>query len=74
MSDPEFSGWSISSFGPDKVGDAIDFRFYAVATGRNTTDFIADGVYDPTNGTLSGGDVSRFGGSLPGDVFTFTNK
>lgn len=72
--DPEFAGWSLSSFGPDRVGDALDFRFYGTAIGLNSTDFVSNGVYDPSNGTISGGDVSRFGGSLPGFIFTLTNK
>lgn len=50
-------GWSVRSMGPDTdwdlVGDSSD---------GETTYF--NGVYDATNGTLSNGDVMRFGGGM----------
>ena len=33
---------------------------------RYNYDVFIDAFYDPTNGTLSGGDIVRFGGDLPG--------
>lgn len=83
-----FSGWGMSSFGPDATGYAesgaageyygLGFLAPVVAhltpdmffnsTGDNTITHAVDGVYDPTNGTISMGDIFRFGGTVNGRV------
>jgi len=41
-----WGGWKISSAGPDKTANPSGF-------------FLDDLIYDPTNGTISGGDIIR---------------
>lgn len=48
--------WSLISYGPDR-------RFDANIIAGNPGDGRALRVYDPTNGTISRGDIWRFGGS-----------
>lgn len=53
----------VHSLGPDRSFDApvlIPFNFE-----QDDTDSIVDRYYDPTNGTISGGDITRFGGEVP---------
>lgn len=62
-----FAAWCLWSYGPDASEDAIQFRMYNYAvnpTPGNLAQFSL-GIYDPTNGTISGGDIARFGGSVP---------
>ncbi|MEO8376887.1 MAG: hypothetical protein ABI579_04385, partial [Candidatus Sumerlaeota bacterium] len=49
--------------GPDKKRNRMGYKCFPFkSTAANETGFYED--YDPTNGTLSGGDVMRFGGSF----------
>jgi prepilin-type N-terminal cleavage/methylation domain-containing protein len=52
------TGWSLRSMGPDLdwdlVGDPAD----------NDTAYAPNGAYDPTNGTVSNGDILRSGGGV----------
>lgn len=61
-----FKAWVIRSLGPDNTDDAGDWRMYnyAVIPGWPVEMFLM-AVYDPTNGTVSGGDIMRFGGAVP---------
>jgi prepilin-type N-terminal cleavage/methylation domain-containing protein len=61
-----FKAWVIRSLGPDNADDAGDWRMYnyAVVPGWPAGMFLM-AVYDPTNGTISNGDIMRFGGSVP---------
>lgn len=57
-------GWALFSAGPDEEYD-LDWRAYAhdPATGAlsaRSLDAMINGIYDPTNGTVSDGDVVRF--------------
>lgn len=64
----DFEAWCIRSVGPDHGDDAAEWRMYNYAVtpnGFTETQFL-EGTYDPTNGTISVGDISRFGGEVPG--------
>ena len=50
-------GWTIRSMGPD-----LDFDLVGHAADNESTPF--NGIYDPTNGTISNGDVLRSGGGV----------
>ncbi len=70
-------GFCLSSWGPDRVqgaregnnptgpsiGPPIEWVYIAVR--RGNPDAFA-GVYSPTNGLVSGGDIGRWGGDVPG--------
>lgn len=70
-------GWGLTSFGPNRANDNLimlpmylaigtgAFRFGDPISGQST----ADWVYDPTNGTISAGDIARFGGAVSADAF-----
>lgn len=67
------SAWLLRSVGPDRraEGGLVD----AVTNSKNTGRFeTASGwagvnmIYDPTNGTVSRGDIARVGGQVPGSV------
>jgi prepilin-type N-terminal cleavage/methylation domain-containing protein len=61
-----FTGWGLSSLGPDGLVDGILFVPWQVGTqGAGALPAAARTVYDPTNGTVSKGDLARFGGDLP---------
>jgi len=51
-----FGSWALYSYGPDKINNLPQNPAYAVGT--NETDFMWQ-VYDPTNGTVSKGEVIR---------------
>lgn len=56
---PNYSGYCLSSWGPDRTQNAIEFApFRAEAEALNL-------YYDSTNGTVSRGDISRYGGAVP---------
>jgi prepilin-type N-terminal cleavage/methylation domain-containing protein len=55
-----YSGWHLCSWGPDSRQNASEWLILTPA-GFGSPSF----VYDPTNGTVSGGDVPRFGGAVP---------
>jgi len=57
-----FAGWSVTSWGPDRAQQSIEWLIYLPANGRVRVHLI----YDPTNGTVSAGDIGYFGGNVPG--------
>jgi len=59
--DPAQMQWSLASGGPDGV---IGYPYYAFTENRVRTGRYADFVYDPTNGTISDGDIFRRGGKI----------
>jgi type II secretion system protein G len=64
----DFEAWAIRSVGPDHADDAEEWRMYNYACDQTNGFFIKqflEGVYDPTNGTVSIGDICRFGGEVP---------
>ncbi len=52
-----YAGWSITSWGPDRAQQAIEWLVYNPDQTRR--------IYDPTNGTVSEGDIGYFGGTVP---------
>jgi len=65
-----FEAFLLSSMGPDNKAGALNFRLYSVAIGANQLPFYVDGIYDPTNGTISDGDVNRLNGEVSGEFYT----
>lgn len=77
---PTFKAWGLSSLGPDRAlgpgigliapyaayGEGIEY--FMSGAGDNTFPDALDSVYDPTNGTTSGGDIMRFGGEVAAPV------
>lgn len=71
-----FEGWSLTSAGPDKQDDATGWRMYnyykhqqgfgSFSSEEEAQAHALQGIYDPTNGTISDGDITRFGGAVPG--------
>jgi prepilin-type N-terminal cleavage/methylation domain-containing protein len=61
-----YGAWGMSSVGP---GHHIDGILYAPwqfgRFGDSAIPTMIDRVYDPSNGTVSAGDISRFGGAVP---------
>jgi hypothetical protein len=63
-------GWSLASQGPNQEVDgaaSLIFRVCPLAT-PELLDDLAGRIYDPTNGTVSRGDIIRFGGDIPAAV------
>jgi prepilin-type N-terminal cleavage/methylation domain-containing protein len=66
--------WALTSFGPDRLeegGPHNPVPWFWVATGNSSgtrPDEIIFYVYDATNGTASGGDIFRIGGSASSKV------
>ena len=63
-------GWSVASQGPSQSLDgaaSLIFRVCPLAT-PDLLDDLAGRIYDPTNGTVSRGDIIRFGGDIPAVV------
>ena len=76
---PQYStdGFCLSSWGPDRVqgatkgndprgaatGPPIEWVYIQIAMGQANA---LDGVYAPTNGLITGGDIGRWGGNVPG--------
>lgn len=52
------SWWLLRSYGPDKDADA-----YSTQIRDNQVENVINAVYDPTNGTVSNGNVYRVGGA-----------
>jgi prepilin-type N-terminal cleavage/methylation domain-containing protein len=88
--DPDlfFNGWSVVSFGPDKLngteGNTANSRgmiqmptvvskFGAAGLSGSSPPWI-DCKYDPTNGTISPGDIGRAGGSTPPAAMALMNN
>ncbi len=77
---PEIRGaWLLRSVGPNRraEGKLID----AVCNSRDAGEFVSPGgwkgvdmLYDPTNGTISRGDIGRTGGQVPGCVASVLNQ
>lgn len=61
-----YRGWGLLGFGPDKADSGM---LWAPVRGAAN---VAP-VYDPSNGTVSAGDIPRFAGELPGDVLALLN-
>lgn len=61
-----YRGWSVSSPGPDRIGDGA-WELNELNCGLNPggIPILSGRLYDPTNGTLSRGDLVRTGGDLP---------
>lgn len=66
--DERFNGYCIDSYGPNRDGDGAGFVPLAKIKGVSYTPAsrIAR-VYDPTNGTVSRGDIVRYGGAIKMD-------
>jgi prepilin-type N-terminal cleavage/methylation domain-containing protein len=60
--------WLAHSTGPDRQYDAMVLA--PVFHAQNQLFAIMDRYYDPTNGTISAGDLGRFGGEIPGGMPT----
>ena len=56
-----FVGWSVTSWGPDRAQQAIEWLVYPDGSNRVRVQLL----YDPTNGTVSRGDIGYFGGMVP---------
>jgi prepilin-type N-terminal cleavage/methylation domain-containing protein len=64
----DFDAWALRSVGPDHGDDAAEWRMYNYALDQNNAFYLTqflEGTYDPSNGTLSVGDITRFGGGVP---------
>ena len=57
---PPFVGYCLSSVGPDRKVDGLHVIPYLVAVNRQ--DENVDDIYDPTNGSVSSGDIGRWTG------------
>ncbi|MCL5269748.1 MAG: hypothetical protein M1457_04170, partial [bacterium] len=67
LSDPKalkFNAWYLSSLGPDHLDSAPGWRVWHFCNGQQLN-ALAWGTYDPTNGTISFGDIYRCGGEVP---------
>lgn len=70
MGQPEsaFTAFGMASMGPNIADDAACFRLFnwvAYPDQAWAITGLEDSVYNPTNGTISGGDIARFGGAIP---------
>lgn len=68
-------GFCLSSWGPDRVqgsqipkgnyvGSPVEWLYIHIQDGNPAQGYA--GVYNPTNGLLSAGDIGRWGGNVPG--------
>ncbi|NUP88252.1 MAG: type II secretion system protein [Candidatus Sumerlaeia bacterium] len=61
-------GYGLTSFGPDNVDSYGVYRPFPAELPVEATmigyHHVVDTIFDPTNGTISPGDITRFGGSL----------
>jgi prepilin-type N-terminal cleavage/methylation domain-containing protein len=86
--DLQFRGWAVVSFGPDKLNGTdgntpnsramiqmppVVSRFGAAGLSGATPSWY-DCKYDPTNGTISPGDIGRAGGSTPAAAMALMNN
>ena len=58
--------WLVTGLGPDRAYDAMVLA--PILSVLNQPDAIPNVYYDATNGTISGGDLGRFGGSVPSNM------
>jgi prepilin-type N-terminal cleavage/methylation domain-containing protein len=56
---PGMKAYCVSSYGPDRKPDGIEWAAVEVTINKPVT----GRFYDPTNGTVSWGDIGRFGGA-----------
>lgn len=68
-----FRGWGLASLGPDRedqgyLWSAVAAQFYGGLSDGQAVSWGVDRVYDATNGTVSRGDIGRFGGAVPASV------
>lgn len=66
--EPSFVGYGLASLGPDHADDGALYRLYNIVAYPDqqwAIDDLINGTYDPTNGTVSWGDIARFGGAVP---------
>ena len=69
-----YRGWSVASQGPNQTLDgagSLVFRTCPLAP-QSFLEDLAGRIYDPTNGTVSRGDIIRFGGETPAKVLQGT--
>ena len=57
-------GYCLASWGPDRWQNAIEWVYIQRRDGSG--DLGDSRVYAPTNGLISGGDIGRWGGNVPG--------
>ena len=75
---PDIEGYCIGSHGPDRLYGGPEYGIFAMQNGTagitlttNAGDWVVKAYgnpgcyYDPTNGTVSFGDIARYGGSSP---------
>lgn len=66
---PRYVGWGLSSLAVDHKDNGILWSSFNFARfGAAPLPNAIKNVYDPTNGTISSGDIARFGGMQPGEV------
>lgn len=57
------NGWSLVSWGPDRTGNGAEWSYIYRKLGGATNDVTSLALlYDPTNGTVSSGDIIKMGG------------
>lgn len=73
LANANISAWYLESWGPDKQQNFLDWFILAdfVAPASQRT---IDEIYDPTNGTVSYGDIGRLGGSAPADKIGYLSR
>lgn len=57
------AGWNVDSIGPDRVMNHTAWTPIMLSAPGYEADGIRR-IYDPTNGTISSGDIGRFGGAV----------
>ena len=73
LSQVDMKCWYLESWGPDRTQGAIDWWILS-PWGTTTPPGTIDELYDPTNGTVSRGDIGRIGGESPPHVTGLLNK
>jgi general secretion pathway protein G len=58
------AGWGLKSYGPDRVDSGGEWYVFGDIGETASQTPAPDRLYDPTNGTISAGDLMRFGGSV----------
>jgi type II secretion system protein G len=66
----EKKGYILYSYGPDKAQSQLEWW----AAGLYVTSGGIQGVYDPTNGTVSNGDIGRVGGAADKDAAAILSR
>jgi prepilin-type N-terminal cleavage/methylation domain-containing protein len=60
-------GWGLLSWGPDRLQNSADRYYLEMKRNQGNDQATAMGrLYDPTNGTVSSGDLLRLGGGVSG--------